>query len=204
MSTEKVGSGCDELRGELLSSTARAKDEERARIVRVIRNIYSPSLSWLADAIEKDEWHGGMTETGAQLLFISGFRFLQLSAYQNNTKKGWWDTPLQDKARQLLSISADPRIQEFLSEVANAPDFNHGEKIALMHSELSEALEGLRGKNPPDDKIPNFSSVEAELADVIIRIMDYAERNRFDVAAATVAKIEMNKTRAHKHGGKQF
>jgi len=34
--------------------------------------------------------------------------------------------------------------------------------------------------------------------------MDYAERNRFDVAAATVAKMEMNKTRAHKHGGKQF
>jgi len=51
---------------------------------------------------------------------------------------------------------------------------NEGELIALMHSELSEALEAIRKGNPPDDKIPEFTGVEAELADVIIRIMDFA------------------------------
>ena len=51
---------------------------------------------------------------------------------------------------------------------------NDGELIALMHSELSEALEGLRHDNPPSDHIPQFSAVEEEMADVIIRIMDFA------------------------------
>lgn len=81
---------------------------------------------------------------------------------------------------------------------------NEGELIALMHSELSEALEALRHGNPPDDKIPQFSGVEAELADVIIRIMDMAAAKKYRVGEAVVAKILFNKGRAYKHGGKRF
>jgi len=81
---------------------------------------------------------------------------------------------------------------------------NEGELIALMHSELSEALEAIRKGNPPDDKIPEFTGVEAELADVIIRIMDFAAAKGYRVGEAVVAKIIYNKNRPYKHGGKKF
>jgi len=81
---------------------------------------------------------------------------------------------------------------------------NEGELIALMHSELSEALEAIRNDNPPDDKIPEFTGVEAELADVIIRIMDMAAAKGYRVGEAVIAKINYNKNRYYKHGGKKF
>jgi len=81
---------------------------------------------------------------------------------------------------------------------------NDGEIIALIHSELSEALEALRSKNPVSESILEFSSVEEELADVVIRIMDYAHARGYNVGAAIVAKHEYNKTRSYKHGGKKF
>ncbi len=82
-------------------------------------------------------------------------------------------------------------------------DRNDGEMIALMHSELSEALEALREGNPASTKI-EASLVEEELADVVIRIMDYCERNNYNLADAIVKKVVFNKTRSYKHGGKKF
>ena len=81
---------------------------------------------------------------------------------------------------------------------------NQGEMIALIHSELSEALEGLRHGNPMSEHIPEFTSVEEELADVVIRVLDYAGGFGLRIGEAIAAKHQFNQARPHKHGGKAF
>ena len=77
-----------------------------------------------------------------------------------------------------------------------------GTKLCLMHSELSEALEALRHGNPPSEKIPEFTHVEEEIADLLIRVMDEAATQKWDIAGAIDAKMAYNKGRPFKHGKK--
>ena len=84
-----------------------------------------------------------------------------------------------------------------------------GEVIALMHSELSEALEADR-KGLADDHLPHRDGREVELADCIIRILDTAAALGLDVAGALIEKNRYNRQRAdHKlenraAGGKKY
>ena len=78
---------------------------------------------------------------------------------------------------------------------------NVGEKIALMHSELSEALEAAR-KDLDSDHIEGFSGVAEELADTVIRILDFCEYFEIPLAEAITAKVGFNLTRPFMHGKK--
>lgn len=85
-----------------------------------------------------------------------------------------------------------------------------GEKIALIHSEISEALEGHR-KNLMDDKLPHRKMVEVEFADAIIRILDTAGAMNLDVGGAIQEKLLYNQNREDhklenrkKEGGKTY
>ena len=87
---------------------------------------------------------------------------------------------------------------------------NIGEQLALVHAEVSEALEGHR-KNLMDDHLPHRPMIEVELADAVIRIADLAGYLDLDLGGAIIEKLEYNRTRAdHKlanramAGGKAF
>lgn len=81
---------------------------------------------------------------------------------------------------------------------------NKGEMIALMHSELSEALEGVRKPDKMDDHLPHLPLEVVELADVFIRLGDYIHGHGLTDAfmQAVKEKHNYNCNRPYKHGKK--
>lgn len=71
-----------------------------------------------------------------------------------------------------------------------------GTVLALIHAEVSEALEA-------DRKHDHDNFVE-ELADVCIRIFDLCGSMNIDLEKAIKQKMEYNKSRTYKHGGKAY
>lgn len=112
---------------------------------------------------------------------------IQSHAYQSSVRAGWWE-------------GIDP-----IEDVHVVPA-----KLCLIHSEISEAMEGHR-KGLTDDKLPHRSMLEVELADVVIRVGDLAGRLGLDVGGAITEKMAYNRNRADhkpenraKKGGKGY
>ena len=72
---------------------------------------------------------------------------------------------------------------------------NKGELLMLIVSEVSECMEGER-KNLMDDKLPHRKMAEVELADVLIRVFDYAGAFGYDLDGAVAEKRAFNAQRA--------
>lgn len=117
-----------------------------------------------------------------------GFRQVQFHAHRLSKEAGWWDNVETDD--QLASIIPT--------------------KLCLIHSEISEAMEGHR-KGLPDDHLPQHSMFAVELADAVIRIGDLAGRCGIDLGPIIAEKMAYNSVRPdHKRevraqaGGKTY
>ena len=87
---------------------------------------------------------------------------------------------------------------------------NKLEMVALIHSEGSEAVEGIR-KGINDDHLTQYPMEDVEMADALIRIFDYIGGHKLQTADALVDKLAYNANRADhkpenraKAGGKKY
>lgn len=101
---------------------------------------------------------------------------MALTCFDASRERGWWNDPATGEL-----ILLTPTV------IAS--------KLCLIHSEVSEALEGVR-KNKQDDHLPHRLSVEVELADALIRIFDLAGRMGLDLGGAVLEKMAYNALRA--------
>lgn len=106
-----------------------------------------------------------------QQRFVAAWQEMQRIVHDIAITKGWWDM--------------------------DRPD---GEIIALIHSELSECLEACRNGYPIDHHVCKHGNAQVELADAVIRIMDWAGSKGWDIATALVDKVEYNRSRPFRHG----
>ncbi len=96
----------------------------------------------------------------------------------------------RDIHRRMANWWVNPHTKEPLEPTKSL----FAEKIAMVHSELSEALEAMR-KDLMDDKIKNRKGAEVELADAVVRILDIAEFFDLDIASAMLEKMDYNDKR---------
>lgn len=132
--------------------------------------------------------------------------------HENAVNKGFWEkrsiVPDADALiEDIMNRDWEPKVLDALPAIIGiieshikTVDRNDGECIALMASELSESLEALRHSNPPDKHCPEFDNASVELADCIIRILDFAAARELPLGDAMIAKMRYNQGREYKHG----
>ncbi|MCP4897864.1 MAG: hypothetical protein GY906_12905 [bacterium] len=122
--------------------------------------------------------------------------------------------PLEDipERTALLFVQAFDEVQEALFNNAVAHGFWQGpkrqnplEKLFLVTTEVAEAGEAIRNRTADlpcekEELAPIMSNLEEEIADTIIRLMDFAQAHGLKVGRAIIAKHEYNRGRPFKHG----
>lgn len=121
------------------------------------------------------------------------FTVLQANIAETAKRKGWHPDYSVEAVKKMPAEEISALLIRLRKE----------EVLVLVHTEVSEAVEAIRHREPPSDHISEFSLMEEELADVVIRVMHIAEEFGYRVWEAMLTKCEFNKGREFKHGGKQ-
>lgn len=133
--------------------------------------------------------------------YIETINKLSLDIRAGNIARGFWDDLVQ----------AEMLGPDFAERSLNV------EKLALIGTEVAEAIEEIRSgrlvtetyyaddltttdKAGPDGKLRKPEGVPSEIADVIIRALDFAGFHNIDIGQAVADKLAYNSTRAFKHG----
>jgi NTP pyrophosphatase (non-canonical NTP hydrolase) len=128
---------------------------------------------------------------------------------------------MTDKANDPLAKGLEAA-QLWVTEVNKAngwydADRTFGDEIALLHSEVSEMLEAYREHgltdvtgqtttisfDPPAQYVKP-EGVGSEVADVLVRLLDFCERHGIDLYDEFLRKMAYNETRGYRHGGKKL
>lgn len=105
----------------------------------------------------------------------SSLQLLLVTCHSAARQAGWWNDP-----KTGAPVTDNPLC--------------FSNKLALIHSEVSEAMEGDR-KSLPDDKLPHHPMRTVELGDALIRILDLAGGYELHLAHATIEKMIFNTVR---------
>ncbi|QNJ59294.1 MazG-like nucleotide pyrophosphohydrolase [Mycobacterium phage MrMiyagi] len=158
-------------------------------------------------SVEHMDDKGTLTSKGETLIAL-GLTILKQAVALNNYEKGW-------------------RVKDSDMPLGTAPTRNVGELAALLHSEVTEAFESYRDNEPQlayeynwgdeveirKDPVMLVAGHEnpvygkpigeaSELADVIIRVLDWADEREIPLIKAIIEKHKFNQTRAYRHGNK--
>lgn len=121
---------------------------------------------------------------------VSGVRHLMFVAHRISREHGFWEE--YEQTVEILA-AADPGLgAKYIIDTKLS-------KMGLVGSEVGEAVEGIR-KPKPDDHCPEFTSEEVEIADAIIRLVEYSEKFQLRLPEAIMAKMKYNEGRPYKHG----
>ena len=129
-------------------------------------------------------------------LIADGITELSKSIHSDNVTKGFYDNPMDDLSKLMLVVS----------EVSEAAEAIRTGKFAQVDKFLAVV-----GDESVDVSAETFSNVfletmkdthEDEIADAIIRLLDYAGYKKMEIGLHILAKLTYNKSRPYMHGKK--